>query len=597
VSARLHLAGLTRLRRPRTWLSTLLAAALMVPMAVVPLLGPDVQAAAPPIRYDWDEPSLEGWLGENSVVSRDEHQGHSGGGSLRVSRLVSSAWSSLRVNERSTVEPRDITGTGRRFSAWVMVPAGTPGSWVARLNAQNGDWTWAFGRATVLTPGRWTKIRFTLPLGIATSLRRIGVQFEVTGGQGAVSARVDEVRQDVRSATTPPSSVTPTTKAPSPTTVAPTTAPPTTTAPPATVAPPPSVGWPTGKDALQRKALSELRVFTDWLAPSGAKGYIGEVGWPNDESTSRWNDLADTWYQAADATDLMVTAWATGEWWGGYNMAIYGNSGSVLGTALPPSEVVEARRGRAGADRGVNVNGAEFGIGSNLGTGSGGVFSNVNRGTYDQSYHYESQASLDYLASRGVELVRLPFRWERIQPTLGGALDATEVARLKAAIDRARDAGLEVIPTVMNYGAYWLHNSATGRGDRTPIGSSQVTVAHYADLWGRLAGVLGGHTNISGWGLMNEPTAMPGEAATWETASQSAVDAIRGRGDRKTIFVPGYNWSTAPRFKATHPGGPWVRDPAGAVRYEAHHYFDSNNSGDYSSGYDAQLSDAIRRGF
>ncbi|WP_334145161.1 glycoside hydrolase family 5 protein, partial [Rhabdothermincola sp.] len=367
---------------------------------------------------------------------------------------------------------------------------------------------------------------------------------------------------------------------------------PPTTTPPAT--PPPSTGsWPVGADALQRRVLAELKVFTDWLDRTGAKGYIGEVGWPNNESTDRWNALADTWYQAADSKGLMVTAWATGEWWGSYNLAIYGNNGPSIGTALSPARVVEAHRGGAGKDRGVNVNGGEFGIGGNLGTGSGGAFSNVNRGTYDQDYHYDSQATFNYLASRGVEVVRLPFRWERIQPTLGGPLDTTELARLRDVIDRANAAGIDVIPTVMNYGAYWMGSP----GIRTPIGSSGVTNQHFADLWRRLAVALGDRPNISGWGLMNEPTNMPTGSAGWEQASQAAVDAIRGAGDRHTIFVPGYNWSTARRFVESHPNGPWIRDSLGNIRYEAHHYFDGDNSGSYGRSYDAELSDARSKGY
>jgi aryl-phospho-beta-D-glucosidase BglC (GH1 family) len=161
---------------------------------------------------------------------------------------------------------------------------------------------------------------------------------------------------------------------------------------------------------------------------------------------------------------------------------------------------------------------------------------------------------------------------------------------------RAARAGLQVIPTAMNYGAYWLHDAKTGTGKRTPIGTSQVSIGHYRDLWSRLARALGHHGNIAGWGLMNEPTSIPGGAATWETSSQSAVDAIRAAGDRRTIFVPGYNWSTASRFPATHPSGPWVRDPANNVRYEAHHYFDANNSGEYRT-YAHELTTAATKGF
>jgi hypothetical protein len=397
-----------------------------------------------------------------------------------------------------------------------------------------------------------------------------------------------EAKRKRPKATTTTAPATTTTQAPLSTTSTTSTTPPSTT-----TTTTPTDSPVVGADALQRRALKDLRVFTTWLGSE--RGLIGEVGWPNNASTDRWNALAATWYREADRSGLAVTAWATGEWWGPYELGIYGASGSALGMVLPPAAVVEAHRGAPGPDRGVNVNGGEFGIGQNLGTGSGGSFSNVNRGTFGSTYHYDGQATFNFLAGRGVEVVRLPFRWERIQPAPGGALDNAELTRLRDAIGRAGAAGIQVIPTVMNYGAYWLHNPSTGTGVRTPIGSAAVTEAHFVDLWQRLALALADRPNIHAWGLMNEPVAMPGGAAAWERASQRAVEAVRSTGDRRRIAVPGYNWSTVSRFVETHPGGPWVNDPARNVVYEAHHYFNSDSSGEYRS-YDWELAEAVKAG-
>ena len=56
---------------------------------------------------------------------------------------------------------------------------------------------------------------------------------------------------------------------------------------------------------------------------------------------------------------------------------------------------------------GVNLAGAEFGsVGQAYGTG----------------YTYPTHAEIDYYAASGMNVIRLPFLWERLQPTLNGRL-------------------------------------------------------------------------------------------------------------------------------------------------------------------------------
>jgi hypothetical protein len=360
-------------------------------------------------------------------------------------------------------------------------------------------------------------------------------------------------------------------------------------------------GADTTCDALCTRVRTELRGFTDWLGANGVKGYIGEAGWPGSADSAAWNALADTWYRDADAAGLWVTQWATGEWWpNAMDLGSYINSvseGAALDTQRPPATVVEAHGTNATYQRGVNVNGGEFGAPSWSATTS--AFSNASAGTYDQAWHYDTQASFNYLASRGVKLVRLPFRWERIQPTLGGALNSAELQRLTDAINRAKAAGLTVIPTVFNYGGYMLFDGA--KGVRRTIGTSALSNANFADLWSRLSQAWRTNTGVAGYGLMNEPANMTAAAGltppqTWERASQAAVDAIRATGDTRVILVPGYNFSGAQRWQATHPVK-WITDGADNIRYEAHHYWDRDNSGAYANSYAAEVADAVARGF
>lgn len=369
----------------------------------------------------------------------------------------------------------------------------------------------------------------------------------------------------------------------------------------AVLAAPTAVGAdPSCTDELTTRVQSELGVFTRWLEAHDVEGVIGEVGWPDDEggAADRWNALADAWYRDADAADLWVMAWATGEWWGDYPLAVYEADGS--GPVSQPNtqaRVVESHLGSSGVLRGVNSAGGEFGTPGPLDATS--AFSNHTPGTYGTSHHYDSSATFHYLATRGIEVVRLPFRWERVQPELGGPLDPEEMGQLRAAVDRATDAGLHVVLDVHNYGAYWRWDGS--RGVRTPIGSDALSIDEFADLWRRLATHFIGTAGVVGYGLMNEPVGLPSiggrsPAEVWEQAAQAAVTAIRQVDRTTTVLVGGYEWSGAQRWDAVHDDA-WIDDPAGAIRYEAHHYFDRDNSGKYAHGYEAEVTDARARGY
>ena len=87
---------------------------------------------------------------------------------------------------------------------------------------------------------------------------------------------------------------------------------------------------------------------------------------------------------------------------------------------------------------GINLSGAEFGTGSRYG--------------YD--YLYPSSADLDRYKAAGMELVRLPFKWERMQPTLNGPLSSAELGRLTAFLDAAEARGMKVVLDLHNYGRF-----------------------------------------------------------------------------------------------------------------------------------------------
>jgi hypothetical protein len=344
-------------------------------------------------------------------------------------------------------------------------------------------------------------------------------------------------------------------------------------------------------DRVCDRARLELARWIDWLTANHAQGYLGEVGWPDGSrgDGAAWNVVAEACYQQADAARLWVTVWAAGERWPAtYPLAAYKAVGGEVSRASSQAAVIERHR-RPG--RGISVAGGEFAAPA-VDPTSG--FSNAHPGVYGHAYQFATQATFHYLAGRGLELVRIPFRWERLQPQLGHPLDTAELGRLQAVVARARHARLGVVLDLHNYGGYY--GSDGPRGTRWPLGSPQLPIRHFTDLWSRLSAAFAADPAVVAYGLMNEPAllAASGDAQAarlWERASQAALLAIRARGDRKLVTVAGYNWSAVASWPATHPSG-WIDDPAHNFHYEAHQYFDSDHSGRYALSYSQELARA-----
>ena len=210
---------------------------------------------------------------------------------------------------------------------------------------------------------------------------------------------------------------------------------------------------------------------------------------------------------------------------------------------------------------GVNLSGAEFGR---------------NRGVYGTDYIYPNAAELDYYQSHGIELIRLPFRWERMQPTLGGPLDPAELNRMIKFLDAAAARGMSVVIDLHNFGRY----------DNQVIGSSGVPIAAFQQFWTQLADALEDHPAIWGFGIMNEPHDM-GSAQVWPMAAQAAADGIRSTGAEQAIIVAGDGWGGAHSWRQAN-NNLRVNDPLDNIYYEAHVYFDRGNQGVYAGSYDAE---------
>ena len=53
-------------------------------------------------------------------------------------------------------------------------------------------------------------------------------------------------------------------------------------------------------------------------------------------------------------------------------------------------------------------------------------------GVLGQTYAYPTHAEVDYFVGKGMNMLRIPFLWERMQPTLSGPLDDTQLGLIPA---------------------------------------------------------------------------------------------------------------------------------------------------------------------
>lgn len=224
-----------------------------------------------------------------------------------------------------------------------------------------------------------------------------------------------------------------------------------------------------------------------------------------------------------------------------------------VSTAL---SVLPAHAGQ-GCFRGINLSGAEFGkIGGKVNT----------------DYVYPSDQTIRYFAEKGFNSVRLPFKWERLQPKAKSALDAEELSLIDDAVSRIKAAGMTVVLDPHNYAEYFGKQ----------LNSADVDVDVLADLWGRLAARYANDPAVS-FGLMNEPHDMP--ATQWLPVANAAIAAIRKAGANNLILVPGVSWTGAHSWQTDMPGGSnakvmlGVVDSANRYAYEVHQYFDADFSG------------------
>lgn len=211
---------------------------------------------------------------------------------------------------------------------------------------------------------------------------------------------------------------------------------------------------------------------------------------------------------------------------------------------------------------GVNTAGAEFNLKS-------------LPGTPFKDYTYPTKEDLAFFAQQGANVIRLPFRWERLQPSLDAPLDAGEVGRIRSTVSAAKAQGLCVLLDMHNFAKYYDNK----------LGDKGSLDAAFIKSWLLIAKEFADPTETM-FGLMNEPANMP--LIDWAALAKQTLKALRDAKATNIVLVSGGRWSGvhdwfAGLLASNASEFDDLQDPLNRAILEVHQYTDTDYSGTHTN--------------
>lgn len=211
------------------------------------------------------------------------------------------------------------------------------------------------------------------------------------------------------------------------------------------------------------------------------------------------------------------------------------------------------------------------------------------------NYIYPAAMELDYWASKGMGLIRMPVQIRRIQPVSYGPLDPigrtdepavagsspgtqTNLLAIKAVLDRAFTDGLYVVIDPHGFGIIHDTNTNTDRN----IGTDPEGTAQFVDWWIRVSTKFKNYPNVI-FGLMNEPFSQT--AAAWKTGAVAAINGIAQVTTARWVFIPGTSFTGGHSWVGSGNAAAWagyVPPVSMNIAFEMHEYLDSDFSGTHA---------------
>ncbi len=290
------------------------------------------------------------------------------------------------------------------------------------------------------------------------------------------------------------------------------------------------------------------------------------------------------------------------------------SSGSASSGSASSGSTATAPDGDAGKTyatlpyRGLALSGAEFAAsvsaqfnGNSLGSMPGDYYyptSNLANGgpSWPATNGTAMETTLmdPFFLGKGMNTIRLPLRWERLQHSLsstsGGVasasqvvatFDSTELAALESSVSTLTAAGFYVLIDIHNYEWYANASEIASGQSGDPIGSSNVPNVAFENLWIGIASLYANNPKVV-FDIMNEPNSPPdpsGQPAGTELyeASQAAITGIRSIGANNLILICGNNYADPSTFTSGGSSDPLknLSDPQNNFAFEIHAYPDN----------------------
>ena len=115
-------------------------------------------------------------------------------------------------------------------------------------------------------------------------------------------------------------------------------------------------------------------------------------------------------------------------------------------------------------------------------------------GEYNKDYTYPTDQDLEYWQKKGLKLIRLPFKWERLQLDLKGPLNQHDLNKMKELVRAAEKRDMVVLLDLHNYCRRYMNN------EHTLIGNNGLTIGDLASFWQAIAKEFSTFKNIYGYG-------------------------------------------------------------------------------------------------